>query len=119
MSSLTSLGIEHQSFHVASCGTCKQRGLAWLDVDDEGSELWRCLSCGSELIADTPSAPPLQEVGARSVKALGYVFVDEVWSASSNKRSACGASGVRACPPSGGCSSGGCGSGGCGSGGCG
>lgn len=117
---VTTLRVERSSFHVNDCAACGARALAWLDVSPDGVETWRCLSCNTPMAGPNDGAPPLQRVGARAVRALGYAFVDEERHASSSKQSSCGAGGIRSCG-SGGCSSGGsCGSGGgCGSGGCG
>lgn len=116
MSSLSALTVDRSTFPVVECVSCGQRALAWLDFDEAGAELLRCLGCG----APTPADTPLARAGERAVEALGYVFIDKAKAtASSTKLSGCGAAGIKSCGTScstgGGCSSGSCGSGGCGS----
>lgn len=115
MTPIVALKPDHGAFPVSDCATCRTRTLVWLDVTPEG-EFERCVSC-NERVGDSP-----QVVGAKAVRSLGYVFLDEARERARNivKKSKCGSNGVRGCG-SGGCSSGGsCGSsGGCSSGGCG
>lgn len=116
MQTVVALRPDHESFPVIDCESCGKRSLVWLDVGGD-EDTHRCLTC------NTPVAlPAAKVVTTRTVRAMGYVFLDEKrQSAKSMTKSKCGPGGVRGCG-TGGCSSGGsCGSGGggCSGGGCG
>lgn len=116
MQPIVALRPDRESFPVVDCVACGQRSLIWLDVAGD-EDVRRCLACNAAVDEPAPRG-----VGARALRAMGYVFLDEKRrSASAAKsKSKCGPGGVRGCG-TGGCSSGGsCGSGGgCSSGGCG
>lgn len=113
---LTSLAVDHGALPVVDCAACGSRALVWLDVDDAGRDLERCLACNAPV-----DERRVRAAGERAIERMGYVFLDKKRkSKSAQKLSGCGAKGVKSCG-TGGCSSGGCstGGGGCSSGGCG
>ena len=112
MQPVVALRPDRETFPVVDCPGCGKRSLTWLDVGED-ADVTRCLSCNEAI-------PEVRIVGARAVRALGYVFLDEKRrSAKASPKGRCGVNGVRGCG-SGGCSSGGsCGTGGGCGGGCG
>lgn len=114
MRTLTSLALDRSRLPVATCPGCGRRGLAYLDISDDGTDSWCCLGCGGPI-----AEAGIHATGERQVEALGYVFLDHSRkSAKLQKLSGCGAAGVKSCG-TGGCSSGSCSGGGCSGGSCG